>query len=328
MFKHILVPLDGSQRSEQALALAAHIARANHSSIHLLRSIELMSIYSMQTIGMMERVQRLEEQGAKNYLDRIKRSVLLEQIPTMTSVYVGDASSAILEAVARHNIDLVVLCSHGYTGLKHWVLGSVAQKIARACPVPVLIQRTEQPLPFAMDAEGQPIFRVCIALDGSEQAEAVIDPAMAIATACASGHRAEIHLLRIIEPVNQSDEDAFEEIYHLNLQELIRQQAQEYLQGVVKRLEPTAKAYENIEIIGNLKSGADIAQEIIQYAENGGTSQYPTCQLLAMTTHGRNNIDRWIFGSIAERVLNRTKLPLLIMRPPQQAAPGRAQQVM
>ncbi|GCE06526.1 universal stress protein [Dictyobacter aurantiacus] len=327
MFKDILVPLDGSSRSEQALTLAAHIARADHSTIHLMRSVELMSIYSMQTIGMMERVQQLEEQGAKNYLDRIKNSALLEHISTMTSVYVGDASSAILEAVARRNIDLVVLCSHGYTGLKHWVLGSVAQKIARACPVPVLIQRTEHPLPFAMDAEGQPTFRVCITLDGSEQAEAVIEPAIAIASACASGHRAEVHLLRVIEPINLSDEEAFEEIYHLNLQDLVRQQAQEYLQGVVKRLELAARACENIKIIGHLKSGADIAQEIIQYAENGGASQYPTCQLLAMTTHGRNKIDRWIFGSIAERVLNRTKLPLLIMRPPQSAAPTKAQPV-
>ncbi|GCE20547.1 universal stress protein [Dictyobacter kobayashii] len=318
MFKHILVPLDGSPRSEQALTLATHIAQYDHSSLLLLRSVEIMSIYSMQTIGMMERIQNLEQEGAQKYLDSVKKSALLEPIPTMTKVYVGDASAAILRAISQQDIDLVVLCSHGYTGLKHWVLGSVAQKIARACPVPVLIQRDEHPLPFGVDGEGQPTFRICIALDGSPQAEAVIEPAIAIAAACAPAQRAEIHLLRIIEPLNQSDEDAFREIYQFDLQELVHQHAQAYLQEVVKRFEPAIKSYEGLKIIGSLRSGADIAMEIIQYAERGNSGPDPSCQLLAMTTHGRNKMDRWIFGSIAERVLNRTRLPLLIVRPPQQ----------
>ncbi|GCF08682.1 universal stress protein [Dictyobacter arantiisoli] len=319
MFERILVPLDGSPRAEQALPLATHIAHINHSSIFLLRSVEFMSIYSMQTVGMMERIQQLEEQGARNYLNSLKTSELLKQLPTMIEVYVGDASSAILEVITRQSIDLVVLCSYGYTGLKQWVLGSVAQKIARTCPVPVLIQRDEQhPLPCGVDREGQPIFRVCIALDGSSQAEAIIEPALSIAAACAPSRQAEIHLLRIIEPLNQTDEDAFKEIYQIDLKELIHQQAQIYLQDVVKRLEQTTKSYAGIKIIGCLRSSADIAQEIIQYVENGNSDQSPSCQLLALTTHGHTKLDRWIFGSIAERVLNRTRLPLLIVRPPQQ----------
>lgn len=325
MFQRILVPLDGSQRSEQALTLAARIAQVNHSSIFLLHSVEILSIYSMQTIDMMERIQQQEEQWARGYLDRVKQSALLEHIPTMTKIYIGNPSSAILEEIAQQNVDLVVLCSHGYTGLKQWVLGSVAQKIARMCPVPVLIQRDEHPLSCGTESEEQPIIQVCVALDGSAQAEAVIEPAISIAAACAPSHRAEIHLLRIIEPLNPADENAFSEIYQLDLQKLIYQHAQTYLQDMVKHLKQ--KAEPGIEIIGSLRSGIDIAQEIIQYTESCNASNYSSCQLLAMSTHGHNAIDRWIFGSIAERVLSRTKLPLLIMRPQQQTVLTQARSV-
>ncbi|GER90701.1 hypothetical protein KDW_48630 [Dictyobacter vulcani] len=314
MFERILVPLDGSPRSEQAVALAAHIARAHHSSIILLRSVEILSIYSMQTVGMMEHIQRLEEQGALNYLNHIKASSMLEHVPTTTQIYVGSPALAILDVVKQHNIDLVVLCSHGYTGLKRWALGSVAQRIARSCPVPVLIQRDEHPLPFNAQPTEQAIFRVCVPLDGSPQAEVVIEPALAIAAACAPPQHAEIQLLRIIEPLSPSNEENFREIYNLDLQELISQQTQTYLQDVVKRLQQTAAPPDGIEITGCLSTSADIAQEIIQYAEESDNNQ--SCQLLAMTTHGRDKLDRWISGSIAERILTQTRLPLLIVRPP------------
>ncbi|GCE14836.1 universal stress protein [Tengunoibacter tsumagoiensis] len=313
MFQHILVPLDGSQRSEQALALAAHIARVHHSSILLLQSIEILSIYSMETVGMMEHIQQLEEQGAEKYLHNLEKSPLLDQIPVTTQVYQGNASSAILDAVSHHAIDLVVLCSHGYTGLKQWVLGSVAHKIARSCPVPVLIQRDEYPLPFGGEPEGEHQLRVCIALDGSPEAEAVIEPAISIAVACAPAQCAEIHLLRILPPLNQSDEDLFKEIYHLDLQATIHEQAQAYLRTVVKYLEPMVKSYAGIKLMSSLRSSTDVAQEIIQYAEK--SSHWPSFQLLAMTTHGHSPLDRWVFGSTAERILNRTRLPLLIVRP-------------
>ncbi|GCE30137.1 universal stress protein UspA [Dictyobacter alpinus] len=324
MFKRILVPLDGSPRAEQALALAAHIAQANHSSMYLLQSVEIINIYNMRTLGMMERIQELEEQEARKYLDRIKGSTLLARIPTTIQVYVGNASLAILDAIKLHDIDLVVLCSHGYTGIKNWALGSVAQKVARACPVPVLIQRDEHPLLYGDELIGQSVFQVCVALDGSPQAEAVIEPAIAIAAACASPHQADVHLLRIIEPLSSSNEETFREIYHFDLQTMIQQQTQTYLQDVIQRLEQTARLPEGIKLVSNAQNGADAAQEIIRYAEKSHDTRQPSCQLLAMTTHGRDKLERLFFGSIADRILTQTKLPLLIVRPPMQEESAQA----
>jgi nucleotide-binding universal stress UspA family protein len=318
MFQRILVPLDGSSRAEQALPLAAHLAQWYHSSIVLLRSVELMTIYSMQTLGMMEKIQMMEEQAARNYLDQIKDSTVLEQIPISTELYVGNAASAILEVTARQNIDLIVLCSHGYTGFKHWMLGSVAQKIARSSPVPVLLQRDEHPLSFGSPTQEHPTFHTCVALDGSPQAEAAIPPAMAITATCTPPQQGEVHLLRIVEPLQAVDEEAFKELYDIDLQDSINRQAQTYLQEVATRLEPEATR-QGIKITGTVRTSADIAQEVIQYAEKGTSIHHSPSQLLALTTQGRSGLERWVLGSIAERVLHQTRLPLLIAHPHTQA---------
>jgi nucleotide-binding universal stress UspA family protein len=314
MFQRILVPLDGSSRAEQALPLAAHLARWYHSHIVLLRSVEVMTIYSMQTLGMMEKIQALEEQAARKYLAQIKDATVLEQIPTSTELYVGNAASAILQATARQNIDLIVLCSHGYTGFKHWMLGSVAQKVVRSSSVPILLQRDEHPLPFGLHTEEHPTFQTCIALDGSQQAEAAIPPAISITAACAPPQQGEVRLLRIVVPLLAVDEEAFKELYHIDLQTSLNQQAQTYLQEVATRLEPEATR-QGIKITGSVKTSTDIAQEVIQYAEQGTSIQHPASQLLALTTHGRSGLERWILGSIAERILSQTRLPLLIVHP-------------
>lgn len=323
MFKRILVPLDGSQRAEQALPLAAHLARINQSTIVLQKSIELMSTYSMQTVGistidMLERMQEIKKHAAESYLDRVKNSALLEHIPVETEVCVGDAGFLILETSVKQNIDLIVLCSHGYTGFKQWALGSVALRVARMSTIPVLIQRDEHPLSLAQDEQGDKetqVFRACIALDGSPQAEAVIEPALAIASACAPSHRGEVHLLRIIEPLSLADEEAFKEIYQVDIQDVICQPAKKYIQDVIAHLQQTATRYPDVKITGTVMISADIAQKLIQYVEKDTTAQHSPYQFLAMTTHGRSGVNHWIFGSIAERVLNRTKLPLLIVRP-------------
>jgi nucleotide-binding universal stress UspA family protein len=244
----------------------------------------------------------------------------------MTEVDNGNATAAIMKARVRQNIDLIVLCSHGYTGLKEWVMSSIAQKIVRASPIPILIQKDEHPLAFARDAKGQPVFRVCIALDGSPQAEAIIESALSIAVDCAPAHHGEVHLLRIVEPSNLVDEQAFAEASLVDMQNDSWQTAQMYIEEVIARLEQDALRYPGIKITGTVRIGTDIAQELMQYAEKGLSNRNTSCQLLAITTHGQHGFDHHIFGSVTERVLKRTRLPLLIVHPQDQVVPQLATQ--
>src|SRR5258708_10093057 len=95
----------------------------------------------------------------------------------------GDIAPSLLQAIQRESIDLIVLCSHGYTGFKRWALGSVAQKVVRQSPVPVFLLR-EQHLQLT-DKVVQPV-RAAIALDGSSFAEAALLPTAHLVAALSS----------------------------------------------------------------------------------------------------------------------------------------------
>ena len=130
MFKRILVPLDGSGRAERALPVAARMARASGGSIFLVRvlSTEPASLPSapakpllIQTVGEADR------SLAESYLAGVAGSDLLAGIPVQTHVPVGLISPSILAVAADTRADIIVMCSHGYTGvLRWWMMGSVA----------------------------------------------------------------------------------------------------------------------------------------------------------------------------------------------------------
>src|SRR5207248_11451026 len=123
MFKRILVPLDGSGRAERALPIAARLARATGGSIFLVRvlSTEPARLHSapgkpnlVQTIG------QADLALAESYLAGVAESELLTGIPVQTYVPVGLISPSILTMAAEKHADIIVMCSHGYTGVKRW----------------------------------------------------------------------------------------------------------------------------------------------------------------------------------------------------------------
>jgi len=150
MFERILVPLDGSRRAEQALPIAARLARASRGTIVLLRVVsipnEIVSYLALEPIPTRDDIGAAREE-ARNYLDGMATGRSLVGIHSETEVILGQAAAAILSAVNAHHIDLIVLCSHGYTGLTRWFVGSVAEKVVHHSPVPVLVLREGGPLP-------------------------------------------------------------------------------------------------------------------------------------------------------------------------------------
>jgi len=140
MFKHILVPLDGSARAESALPVAARIARASGGAVMLVQvaSIPVMyetSIAASYTANLID----VEINDSEEYLKALAHSDTLAGIKVETSALFGAAAQTILSVATSYNIDLIVMTSQGKTGMKRWVLGSVAQKLARHSPMPVLV---------------------------------------------------------------------------------------------------------------------------------------------------------------------------------------------
>ncbi|MGH2498404.1 MAG: universal stress protein [Ktedonobacteraceae bacterium] len=315
MFERILVPLDGSRRAEQALPIAARLARTSRGTVVLLRVVslpnELVSYLALEPLPLEADIEAAREE-ARNYLDGITTGSSLADIHTETEVTLGQAAAAILSTVNAQHLDLIVLCSHGYTGLTRWFMGSVAEKVAHHSPVPVLVLREGGPLPFGPHPDVGSPWRVLVPLDGSARAQAAIAPAAQLSAALSAPARGALHLTRVVV---QPDPD---EIGH-RTREAIIHKAKEYLSTTVEQIREglVASPVADIQpaITWSVTVDADVASGIIRAAEDGAGA-FGQGLLIAMTTRGANGLPRWVMGSITGRVLQATRLPLLIVRPP------------
>src|SRR5713101_187980 len=138
MFRRILVPLDGSTRAERAIPVAARLAHTSGGSVILVRVVSkssgLWPSASPQTTL------------AQQDLSAVSTSLELEGVPTESVVRFGPTVSTLLAVADSSQADLIVLCSHGYTGITRRIMGSVAEKLAREASVPVLVLREDGPV--------------------------------------------------------------------------------------------------------------------------------------------------------------------------------------
>ncbi len=202
MFQRILVPLDGSMRAEQALPVAARIARANGSTVFLMQVVSPIVDYS----GGLSQVpfingEIIESQiaDANEYLSTMAASDVLAGIETKTEVSFGQPAQFLLKAMQIYGIDLVVLCSHGRTGLSRWVLGSVAHALVHQSSVPVLVLREGQTLAH--------VERALVSLDGSALSEVVLYPAAYLVAALAAPAEGALHLTQVVKVIETPREE-------------------------------------------------------------------------------------------------------------------------
>ncbi|HWO94711.1 MAG TPA: universal stress protein [Dehalococcoidia bacterium] len=148
MFQHILIPLDGSTRSEAAIEHAVAIAQQFAGRITLLRAVQLPDAENISA----ENLDRIRDQqlgAARDYLEGWASKINQRGVQCQPIVVAGDPARSILGYAHRSNVDLVVMNSHGAGGLSGYVFGSVADKVVRtaSCPVLVLhVRPTEEEL--------------------------------------------------------------------------------------------------------------------------------------------------------------------------------------
>src|SRR5260370_523072 len=150
MFQRMLLPLDGSKRAERAIPIAARIARASRGSLIFLRAVGNQiefGTYMTEPSVLIREALELDLTRVIDYLARIKMSNELTGIETTVEVRSGGVAQTILDVAQMRHVDLIVMCSHGDTGFRRWVPGSVAQQVARHSPLPVLVLRHGGPVP-------------------------------------------------------------------------------------------------------------------------------------------------------------------------------------
>ncbi len=318
MFQRFFVPLDGSARAEKAIPVAARLAHAAKGTVTLARVIP-PPISSEEYVLTHEIRQAQDEMVAKAraYLDDVmeRYDQELDGIHVVLETAPGPLPSTLLTLSGQEHSDLIVMCSRGEHWLKRWVFGSVAQATFRHSPIPVLVL-SEHDEHFSLENRS---LRILVPLDGSELAEAVLDPIFQFLSLVATPMPHEVHLLRIIAtpPVvgrfrsNVYITDA--------LQKEERQKAERQLQALVERLSRANSLAARCAITTSVVINPDVAGTIVRQTEpiiqdNTGQKTY-SYDMIALATHGRTGFKRAMFGSVTEHVFGATPLPLLVVCP-------------
>jgi nucleotide-binding universal stress UspA family protein len=310
MFERILVPLDGSSRAERALTVVARLARAKSATVILARVIDLPTSHvpGSASVADPEALMAGERETATRYLEDVARRPELVGVTTQREVSVAAVvAPALLELIQTSRADLVVICRHGRTGFTRWRLGSVAQKIARHATVPTLILRSDEPS-LAGDAAAvlRPLCAL-VPLDGSPEGEMALEPAARLIAALAAPDRGALHFLHVVHLEDERYASSDEE----SSQERLRLEAERYLRTVAERFEHAPLVGLSLDVTWSVVFDADVAAAILDQRASADHDY----AMIAMASHGRSGWQLWMMGSVAERVLQTSALPLLIVCP-------------
>jgi len=296
MYRHILVPLDGSELAEQVLPLVETLAQSLGGTVTVLRVVpRLEAAMPMKwTMVPPQEAQEALVADAQAYLQAVAARLHGHGISARTITRVGEAAAHIIEAAYDEKADLVAMSTHGYSGIGRWLFGSVADRVVREARTPVLLVRPGQPtLPTRLA-------HIVIPLDGSPVAERALPHAVGLARATG----AKLTLLSIVM-VPTSAFAGLEVTYATMEAQLAaaRDDMIAYLQALSQRTQgETGGTVETAVEVG------PVAEGIIDYTARVGAD------LIVMSTHGRSGISRWVLGSVADKVAHGATVPVLLIR--------------
>lgn len=314
--KTVLVPLDGSAIARHSLPYVQMLATLLSARIHLLRVISdvdrdhMLSSDSLLLYDMgharetaHERTQRvwaMLQEHAVTYLEAQAQPLRHAGFDVTTEVRIGMPPEQIVRVAARESVTLMVMATHGYSGLRRWALGSVTDKVVQTTQTPVFVVRgTETELT-------EPVYlkRLMVPLDGSELSRQALPCALELAT-CA---HAELLLLRAMGPRLQE----FYEVAGMSGQAVpLYNEVQwaEQRQQVTRDLDATAGKlrHYDLSIATHVMDGYP-AEVIVDEAARHNVDA------IVMATHGYGGLQRWALGSVADKVLHATSTPLILVR--------------
>jgi nucleotide-binding universal stress UspA family protein len=285
----ILVPLDRTERAERALPVAERLAAAKGYTLLLVQVSEpIATIRDFPGPALVPHVYQeladIEDQLSREYLTRVAADVSSRGLPVEVRAFHGEPAPALLELEDREQVDLVVIGSHGRGGIERFTFGSVADHILRRGKVPVMVVR-----PWGDEQRYLSLARALVPLDGSTTAEA----ALSVVRTLAGDPLRAITLVRVVDPDLPAGETAA---------------ARTYLHAMHERL-VTELVGRGCAVDDLVLYGREVEQ-ILDRAEDGS-------DLVILATHGQSGPQRWLLGSVANRVLQGAHLPVLLVRAPQ-----------
>jgi len=282
MFDTIVIPLDGSETSKAILPQIRKLLFHKDAELVLVRAVSMPGGMEGQTLDLMESMRA----RAAEELHAITHELTSKGARARSVVRTGEPADVILDVASEEGATLIAMSTHGRSGLGRWALGSVAEKVLRASPVPVLALRSFTEAGKPTPAEDLSLKRILVPVSTDSLSLKVLEPALELAKLFGSS----VTLLHTCEgsacgmPVPELKQ-AYERFREAGIE----------VEPMMKQGDPASQV---LETCGELKA-----------------------DLIAMTTHGRRGLPRWMLGSVTEKVLRASKVPLLIVRPAKAAAP-------
>jgi nucleotide-binding universal stress UspA family protein len=284
LINRILVPLDGSAAAEAVLPFVTKIAQATGSDVLLVSAVTPIAVWDEAHAAVKWEA---EEGQAGDYLQARRNELAHIGLTVQSRVVFGAAAEAILRIAMGDRADLIAITTHGRSGLARWVLGSVTAKLVHATNTPILVVR---PPADGTSTAGANITKMLVPLDGSEAAASVLP----FAADLAKSFGAKICLFQAVpEPVTA----------YPDVQEEVEASARQFLASAAERLSEQGVQADSVASFGNTVDG------IVWAAER------EKAELIVMSTHGRSGIGRMVLGSVADAVVRRASMPVILVRP-------------
>ncbi len=309
MFRKLLVPLDRSSLAEEAIGQAASIARESGATIDLVLAHEPIAFG-----GFADLPWESDSSAEQKYLESIAAELDSGARVRATCAVVRGAPGDMIGQRARDiGADLIVMTSHGRTGFSRTWLGSVADAVMRRSAIPVLMLRPEEGTSNRRTA-AQSVDRILVPLDGSALAIGILPAAMNLARAT----HASIVLLRVVPVIPVMT--AYEPTVPVTSMPIVpdkpatqqlADEANAELTSVARRLHEDT----GVAVDGEVVVAEQIAQAIVDQVAARDVD------VVAMSTHGRG-ASRWLFGSVADKVLRSSRVPVLLYRPVDSRSPS------
>jgi nucleotide-binding universal stress UspA family protein len=282
MFDTILVPTDGSKCADMAAEYAKDLATRYGATVHAL------CVVDSRTLENAPHYEQIKEERTE-LAERTCADISAADVPVERAVRTDVPHEAILEYATGQEIDIIVMGTHGRTGVERYLLGSVTEKVLRLSDVPVLTVKAEDE-----DAVTYPYSDVLVPTDGSDGAAAAIDPAVDIART----YDARLHALSVVDAMAMGID--------------VRSA------GIAERLEDAARtAVETVEERAAAASVSAIDTDVeygTPYREIRSYVDANDIDLVVMGTHGRSGIERYLLGSVAEKTVRTSPVPVMTIR--------------
>ena len=308
-FRRILVPLDGSTLAEEALSVAGPVAHRLGAEIHLM-SVQPPALSAGAKFGLAD-TDAQPVYGEREHIDAYlammaARLARVQGVHAVPAVLEGSPPELLSRYIKAAGIDLVIMTTHGRGGLGRLCLGSVANELLRRVTVPVLLLR------HGAHPEGAAFRRIVVALDGTEQSERSLGPALGLGAVNDGVHYTLVRAIQLVAPMvtpvglyPPTDGQSIEQL---------AETAGKYLDDLADWLRTGGVSVDVRVLVGHA------AEEIVSFAAKDGS------QLVVVGTRAARGIDRWLQGSVADMVMRSAGQPVLIVPPGQKATDLRRRQ--